>query len=41
MAPQTPFTVAAVHAASEFLDLDASIEKAARSAGITHRMVAY
>ena len=30
MAPQTPFTVAAVHAASEFLDLDASVEKACR-----------
>jgi predicted amidohydrolase len=29
-APQTPFTVAAVHAASEFLDLDASVEKACR-----------
>src|SRR5919112_5664785 len=30
MAPQTPFTVAAVHAASEFLDLDASVAKACR-----------
>ncbi len=28
--PITPFTVAAVHAASEFLDLDASVEKACR-----------
>ena len=27
---QTPFTVAAVHAASEFLDLDASVDKACR-----------
>ncbi len=30
MPPQTPFTVAAVHAASEFLDLDASVDKACR-----------
>jgi predicted amidohydrolase len=28
--PIPPFKVAAVHAASEFLDLDASVEKACR-----------
>ncbi len=31
--PIQPFTVAAVHAASEFLDLDASVEKACRLIG--------